>query len=84
MAFKDLRNLYLISYDDGEFIVLYDLYYSILEAFSSLRTSGRRRRAISSWMLKVANVIFRRELSFRRQELFCISGTEIESIVFSQ
>ena len=36
MAFKHLRNLYLISYDngvidDGEFF-LYDLDYSILEA----------------------------------------------------
>ena len=30
------------------------------------------------------NVIFRTELSFIRRELFCISGTEIESIVFSQ
>ena len=43
MAFQDLRNLRLISYedcliDDGEFIVLYDLYYSILEAFSSSRS----------------------------------------------
>ena len=43
MAFQDLRNLHLISYedcliDDGEFIVLYDLYYSILEAFSSSRS----------------------------------------------
>ena len=41
MAFKDPRNLHLISYDDGliddgEFIVFYNLYYSILEAFSSL------------------------------------------------
>ena len=40
MAFKGFRNLTLISYndgliDDGEFIVLFDLYYSILEAFSS-------------------------------------------------
>ena len=43
MAFKDLRNLHLASYDDGliddgEFIVLYDLYYSILESFSSSRS----------------------------------------------
>ena len=43
MAFTDLRNLHLISYDDGliddgEFIVLYDLYYSILEPFSSSRS----------------------------------------------
>ena len=43
MAFQDLCNLHLISYedcliDDGEFIILYDLYYSILEAFSSLRS----------------------------------------------
>ena len=42
MAFKGFRNLNLISYndsliDDGEFIVLYDLYYSIPEAFSSSR-----------------------------------------------
>ena len=42
-AFKDLRNLRLISYDDGliedgEFIVLYGLDYSILEAFSSSRS----------------------------------------------
>ena len=41
MAFKDLSNLHLISYedgliDDGEFIVLSDLYYS--KAFSSSRT----------------------------------------------
>ena len=40
MAFRGFRNSNLISYndgliDDGEFIVLYDLYYSILEAFSS-------------------------------------------------
>ena len=40
IQFKGFRNLNLISYndgliDDGEFIVLYDLYYSILEAFSS-------------------------------------------------
>ena len=40
MAFRRFRNSNLISYndgliDDGEFIVLYDLYYSILEAFSS-------------------------------------------------
>ena len=40
MAFKDLCNLHHISYDDGliddgEFMVLYDLYYSILEALSS-------------------------------------------------
>ena len=33
MVFKDLRNLHLLSYeasliDNGEFIVLYDLYYS--------------------------------------------------------
>ena len=39
-AFKDVRNLPFISYndgliDDGEFIVLYDLDYLILEAFSS-------------------------------------------------
>ena len=38
MAFKDLRNLHLISYDDGvidsgKFIVLYDLKL-IVEAFS--------------------------------------------------
>ena len=43
MAFKDLRNLSLIGYDDGliddgEFIVLYDLDYSILEVFSSSRS----------------------------------------------
>ena len=43
MAFKDLRNLHVISYDDGliddgELIFLYDLCYSILEAFSSLRS----------------------------------------------
>ena len=43
MTFKDLRNLHLISYDDGliddgKFIVLYDLGYSILEAFSSSRS----------------------------------------------
>ena len=43
MAFKDLRNLHLITCDDGliadgEFHVLYDLYYSILEAFSSSRS----------------------------------------------
>ena len=42
MAFKDLCNLRLISYDDGliddgKFIVLYDLHHSILEAFDSLR-----------------------------------------------
>ena len=42
-AFKDVRNLHFISYDDGliddgEFIVLYGLYYSILEAFSSSRS----------------------------------------------
>ena len=42
-AFKDLRNLHVISYDDGliddgELIFLYDLCYSILEAFSSLRS----------------------------------------------
>ena len=42
MAFKDLRNLHLISYedgviDDGELVVLYALYYSILGAFSSSR-----------------------------------------------
>ena len=37
MAFQDLRNLRLISYEDC-FIVLYDLYYSILEAFSSSRS----------------------------------------------
>ena len=41
-AFKDARNLHHISYndgliDDGEFIVLYDLDYWILEAFSSSR-----------------------------------------------
>ena len=40
MALKDLHNLHLISHDDGliddgEFIVLYDLYYSIFEASSS-------------------------------------------------
>ena len=45
MAFKDLCNLHLISYDDGlidddEFIVLYDLDYSILEAFDSLRRAA--------------------------------------------
>jgi len=45
MAFKDLRNLHLISYDDGliddgEFIVLYDLDYSILEVFDSLRRAA--------------------------------------------
>ena len=44
MAFKDLCNLHLISYDDcliddGEIIVLCDLDYSILEAFSSSRSS---------------------------------------------
>ena len=38
-AFKYFRNLHLKSYDDGliddgECIVLYDLYYSILEASS--------------------------------------------------
>ena len=43
MALKDLHNLHLISHDDGliddgEFIVLYDLYYSILEASSSSRS----------------------------------------------
>ena len=43
MAFKVLRDLHLISYDDGliddgELIVLYDMYYSILEAFSSSRS----------------------------------------------
>ena len=43
MAFKLLRDLHLISYDDGliddgELIVLYDMYYSILEAFSSSRS----------------------------------------------
>ena len=44
MAFKDLRDLHVISYDDGliddgEFIVLYyDPKYSILEAFSSSRS----------------------------------------------
>ena len=43
MAFKDLRNLHLISYDDdliddGKFIVLYDLDYLILEDFSSSRS----------------------------------------------
>ena len=43
MAFKVLRDLHLISYDDGliddgELIVLYDMYYSILEAFSSPRS----------------------------------------------
>ena len=43
LAFQDLCNLHLISYDDcliddGKFIVLYDLYYSILEAFSSSRS----------------------------------------------
>ena len=43
MAFTDLCNLHLISYDDcliddGEFTVLYDLDYSILEAFSSSRS----------------------------------------------
>ena len=43
MTFKDLSNLHLISYDDsliddGEFIVLSDLYYSILKAFSSSRS----------------------------------------------
>ena len=42
-AFKDLRNLHVISYDDGliddgELIFLYDLCFSILEAFSSLRS----------------------------------------------
>ena len=42
-AFKDLPNLHLISCDDGliydgEFIFLYDLCCSILEAFSSLRS----------------------------------------------
>ena len=42
VAFKDLRNLRLRSYDHGlidddELIVLYDLYYSILEAFYSPR-----------------------------------------------
>ena len=40
MAFKDLRNLHPISYDDGliddvEFTDLYVLDYLILEAFSS-------------------------------------------------
>ena len=43
MTFKDLRSLHLISYDDGliddgKFIVLYDLDYSILEALSSSRS----------------------------------------------
>ena len=43
MAFKDLLNLHLISYhdgliDDGEFVVLYDSYYSFLEPFSLSRT----------------------------------------------
>ena len=42
-AFKDARNLHHISYDDGliddgEIIVLYDLDYWILEAFSSSRS----------------------------------------------
>ena len=45
MAFKDLCNLRLISYDDGliddgGFIVLYDLHHSILEAFDSLRRAA--------------------------------------------
>ena len=43
MAFKDVRNFHFISYDDGliddgEFIVLCDLNYLILEAFSSSRS----------------------------------------------
>ena len=43
MAFKDLCNLHPISYDDGliddgEFMVLYNLYHSILEALSSSRS----------------------------------------------
>ena len=42
-AFKDVRNLHFIRYDDGliddgEFIVLYDLDYLIVEAFSSSRS----------------------------------------------
>ena len=45
MAFKDLCNLRLISYDDGliddgEFIVLYNHHHSILEAFDSLRRAA--------------------------------------------
>ena len=68
MAFKDLRNLHVISYDDGlinngEFIVLYDLYYSILEAFSSSRSfcfcfevksKNRSRTALDLQLLKIS------------------------------
>ena len=68
MAFKDLRNLHVISYDDGlindgEFIVLYDLYYSIQEAFSSSRSfcfcfevksKNRSRTALDLQLLKIS------------------------------
>ena len=62
MAFKDLCNLRLISYDDGliddgKFIVLYDLHHSILETFDSLR----RAAFVFVFKLKVFNLVRKNE-----------------------